>query len=506
MSISPNTTIAQYTIVSKIGEGGMGEVYRACDTKPGRDVVRFAFSLLVLTFLFAFSTAQTTQSDQAKIEEETMRHFQAILRFDTSNPPGNEKLVVDYLKSVLEQEGIETKVFALDPQRPNLVARLRGNGKKRPVLIMGHTDVVTVDPTKWKHPPFSATREDGYVYGRGALDDKPSVVAGLMTMLQLKRMKVALDRDVIFLAEASEEGNGPYGINFMVDKHWPEIDAEYCLAEGGEVIRSGGKIQYATVVTTEKVAHTVRLIARGVAGHGSVPLRSNPIVRLSQAVAKVAAWQTPMRLNETTRAYFAALSKVSEPEDAARFQKLLQGKDSDEVQEYLAINKPRLYSTLRTSISPNIIKGGYLRNVIPSEAEATLDIRALPDEDFPALLAQLRKIIDDPAIEVVKVTAYATRPGASPSRLDTEAFQIIEAAHRRIYNVATLPTMLTGGTDMAQVRARGVQCYGIGPIIDIEDGPKGFGAHSDQERILEEGLHNFVRLQFEVVVNLVKRN
>ena len=470
-----------------------------------RRTVQFAFSTLLLTVLAILSTAQTSQTDQAKIEEETMRHFQAILRFDTSNPPGNEKLVVDYLKSVLEQEGIETKVFALDPQRPNLVARLRGNGKKRPLLIMGHTDVVTVDPTKWKHPPFSATREGGYVYGRGTLDDKPSVVAGLMTMLQLKRMKVALDRDVIFLAEASEEGNGPYGINFMVDKHWPEIDAEYCLAEGGEVIRSGGKIQYATVITTEKVAHTVRLIARGVAGHGSVPLRSNPIVHLSQAVAKVAAWQTPMRLNETTRAYFAALSKVSEPEDAVRFQKLLQGKDSDEVQEYLAINKPRLYSTLRTSISPNIIKGGFLRNVIPSEAEATLDIRALPDEDFPALLAQLRKVINDPAIEVVKAGS-ATRPGASPSRLDTEALQIIEAAHRRIYNVATLPTMLTGGTDMAQVRARGVQCYGIGPIIDIEDGPKGFGAHSDQERILEEGLHKFFRLQFEVVVQLAKSN
>jgi acetylornithine deacetylase/succinyl-diaminopimelate desuccinylase-like protein len=465
-----------------------------------------ATAALLLTCFVILSIAQNSQSDNAKIEEETMRHFQAILRFDTSNPPGNERLVVDYLKSVLDQEGIETKVFALDPQRPNLVARLRGNGKKRPVLIMGHTDVVTVDPTKWKHAPFAATREGGYVYGRGTLDDKPSVAAGLMTMLQLKRMKVALDRDVIFLAEASEEGNGPYGINFMVQKHWQEIDAEYCLAEGGEVIRSGGKVQHATVVTTEKVAHTVKLIARGVAGHGSVPLRSNAIVHLSQAVAKAAAWQTPMRLNETTRAYFAALAKVSEPEEAARFQRLLQQKDTAEVQEHLAINTPRLYSTLRTSISPNIIKGGYLRNVIPSEAEATLDIRALPDEDFPAFLAQLRTIINDPAIEIVEVNANNTRPGSPPSRLDTEAFQIIEAAHRRIYNVATLPIMMTGGTDMAQVRARGVQCYGIGPVIDLEDGPKGFGAHSDQERILEEGLYKFFRLQFEVVVQLAKSN
>jgi acetylornithine deacetylase/succinyl-diaminopimelate desuccinylase-like protein len=334
--------------------------------------LHFAVCLLLLPATYISSIAQTALPDSAKLEEETMRHFQAILRLDTSNPPGNEKLVVDYLKGVLEREGIEAKVFALDPQRPNLVARLRGSGKKRPLLIMGHTDVVTVDPTKWKHPPFSATREGGYVYGRGTLDDKPSVAAGLMTMLQLKRMKIPLDRDVIFLAEASEEGNGPYGINFMVEHHWAEIEAEYCFAEGGGVVRTGGKIQYAAVATTEKIAHTVKLIAHGVAGHGSVPLRSNAIVHLSQAVAKVAAWQTPMRLNETTRAYFERMTKLSAPEDAARYQTILRQKDADAVQEYFAINVPRLYSTLRTSISPNIIKGGYLRNVIPSEAEATL--------------------------------------------------------------------------------------------------------------------------------------
>jgi acetylornithine deacetylase/succinyl-diaminopimelate desuccinylase-like protein len=183
----------------------------------------------------------------------------------------------------------------------------------------------------------------------------------------------------------------------------------------------------------------------------------------------------------------------------------VQQKDSDVAQEYFAINVPRLYSTLRTSISPNIIKGGYLRNVIPSDAEATLDIRALPDENFPAFLDELRKIVDDPTIEVMEVS-NATRPSAPPSRLDTEAFQLIEAAHRRIYNAATLPTMMTGGTDMAQVRARGVQCYGIGPMTDNEDTPKGFGAHSDQERILEDALHKFVRLQREVVFNLAKTN
>src|SRR5215475_5188750 len=462
--------------------------------------------LFFLLLLISTAMAQTSQPDWAKIEEETMRHFQAILRLDTSNPPGNETLVVEYLKSVLDKEGIETKVFANDPKRANLVARLRGNGKKRPVLIMGHTDVVTVDPTKWKHPPFSATREGGYVYGRGATDDKDNVVACLMVMLLLKRMNTSLDRDVIFLAEASEEGGGPNGIGFMVDQYWAEIDAEYCFAEGGGVVRTGGKIQYAGVATTEKIPQGARLVARGISGHGSVPLRSNAVVHLAQAVAKVAAWRTPMRLNETTRAYFERLAKISSPEAAARYNKLLQPGDSpggsDDAQEYLAVNEPRLYSTLRTSISPNIIKGGYRSNVIPSEAEATLDIRAAPNEDMAWFLDEMKKVIDDPAIEIVR--SGNSRPGSPPSRLDTEAFRALEEANKHVYNTVTLPTMLTGATDMAQLRARGMQCYGIGPMTDSEDGPKGFGAHSDQERILEEALHKFVRFHLDIVVNLAR--
>ena len=462
-------------------------------------ILLFLFSLL----LVSTAMAQTPQPDWAKIEAETLSHFQAILRIDSSDPPGNEAPVVEYLKSVLEREGIETKIFALDPKRPNLVARLRGNGKKRPVLIMGHTDVVNVDPAKWTHPPYSATRAGGYVYGRGTVDDKDNVAACLMVMLALKRMNTPLDRDVIFLAESGEEGSVRYGIDFMVKNHWAEIDAEFCFAEGGGVVRSGGKIQYAAVATTEKIPYATRLVARGISGHGSVPLRSNAIVHLANAVAKVAAWQTPMRLNETTRAYFERMAKLSGTEEAARYNKIVQGKDTEAVQEYFAANVPRLYSTLRTSISPNILKGGYRVNVIPSEAEATLDIRALPDEDIPWLLDQLRKVINDPAVEVVK-TERDTRPGAKPSRLDTEAFRLLEEANKRHYNVVTLPTMLTGATDMAYLRARGVECYGIGPMTDSEDGPKGFGAHSDQERILEEALHKFVRFHWDIVVNLAQ--
>jgi acetylornithine deacetylase/succinyl-diaminopimelate desuccinylase-like protein len=287
----------------------------------------------------------------------------------------------------------------------------------------------------------------------------------------------------------------------MVKEHWSEIEAEYCFAEGGNVTRIGGKVQYALVSTTEKVPRAVKLVARGISGHGSVPLRSNAIVHLAQAVAKIAAWQTPMRLNETTESFFKRLSEISAPEPAARYQTLLTGKNTETVQEYMAVNEPRYYSVLHTSVSPNIIKGGYRTNIIPSEAEATLDIRALPDENMTNFLAAMREIINDTQVEIVS-TGFAKRPTALPSSINTEAFKVIEAAVKRTYNTITLPTMSVGATDMAFLRERGIQCYGIGPIIDSEDGPKGFGAHSDQERILEEALHKFLRFQWDVITNL----
>ncbi len=466
------------------------------------------FILFALLVLLIPSTPQqasqpASQPDWSKVEEESMRHFQAILRLDTSNPPGNEGVVVEYLKSVLDREGIETKIFALDPKRPNLVARLRGSGKKRPVLIMGHTDVVKVDPAKWTHPPFSATREGGYVYGRGTVDDKDNATAGLMVMLLLKRMNVPLDRDVIFLAEAGEEASTQFGIAYMVEKHWPEIDAEFCFAEGGGVTRTGGKIKFATVQTSEKIPYGVTLTSRGPAGHGSVPLRTNAVVHLSQAITKLSAWSTPMRLNDTTKAYFERLAAISSPEEAARYRNVANPEMTAAIQEYFAVNEPRHHSMLRTSISPNIIKGGYQVNVIPSEAEATLDVRALPDENMESLLTEIRKVINDPAVTVAR-NERNTRPGARPSRIDAEAFRVLEAAVKQHYNTVTLPTMSTGATDMAYLRSKGVECYGVGPMTDSEDGPKGFGAHSDQERILEEALHKFVRFHFDIVANLAK--
>jgi acetylornithine deacetylase/succinyl-diaminopimelate desuccinylase-like protein len=449
-------------------------------------------------------SAQTApQPDWKAFEEETMRHFQALLRFDTMDPPGNEKPAADYLRQVLEKEGIPVKVFALEPNRPNVVARLKGNGRKRPLLVMAHTDVVNVDPAKWTYPPFSATRNGGYVYGRGTVDDKDNVASALMTALTLKRLNVPLDRDVIFLFESGEEGSTRVGIQFMANMHFPEIEAEFCIAEGGGVTRQRGQVKYATVQTAEKIPRAIELTARGVAGHGSVPLKTNPIVHLADAVSAVAKWRTPIRINDTTGAYFARLAEVSEPEEARRYRDVLSGdpKRIAAADDYFLDREPRHASMLRTSISPNQFAGGYRINVIPSDAKAMLDVRLLPDEEPARFLEAVKKVVNDPAVEV-SWAARDVRPGAAAARLDNEVFRAIEDNVRKTYNAPTLPSMSTGATDMAYLRAKGIQCYGIGPATDIEDGPLGFGAHSDQERILESEILRFARFNLDVVMDL----
>ena len=465
-----------------------------------------------ITFVVVFAAGVSLQAqrpgdpDWKGMEDETMRHFQALLRFDTSDPPmtppGGEKAAADYLMGVLAKEGIPAQLLALEPNRPNVVARLKGNGTKRPLLLMGHTDVVNVDPKKWTHPPFSAARQGGHVYGRGTVDDKDNVVAVLMVMLTLKRLGVPLDRDVIALFEAGEEGTTRIGIQYVVDQHFSSVDAEFCLAEGGNVTRQNGEVRYASIQTLEKLPRGIILTARGASGHGSMPLQSNAIVHLADAVAKIGKWAPPVRFNEITTAYFNRLATVSSPAEAARYRNVLSADPEvrSRADDYFRANDPRHASMLRTSISPNIFQGGYRFNVIPSEAVATLDVRMLPDEDPQAFLQQVKTVIDDPAVEVAFSGQSARPPGTT--RLNTEAFEILERNVTKHYKATTLPTMSNGATDMAFLRAKGVQCYGIGPATDIEDVGKGFGAHSDQERILESELHRFVRFHYDVVADI----
>ncbi|HVG84328.1 MAG TPA: M20/M25/M40 family metallo-hydrolase [Vicinamibacterales bacterium] len=463
-------------------------------------------SLLLAALAMVSTAALAAQGaapppDWKAVEDESMRHYQALIRFDTS---ATEKAAAAYIKEVLGENGIPAQIHSKDPERPNVVARLKGSGRKRPLLLLGHIDTVTVDAEKWRFPPFGATRDGGYVYGRGAIDDKDNLTATLETMILLKRHNVPLDRDVILLAESGEEGASNLGIGYMMAEHYPEIDAEYCIAEGGDTIRERGEVRYATVQVTEKVVRGVELTARGVSGHGSVPLKSNPIAHLGSAVGRFTTWQPDVRVDETTGTYFRRLAMLASPEQAKYYRDVISPdpKVASAAADWLFEHEPRHASMVRTSVSPNIFTGGYRSNVIPSEAKARLDVRMVPGEDARALLEQIRRAIDDPNVDVQFAGGSGQRPAIPATRADAELFKTVEAAVNSVYGVPTLPSMSTYATDMWPLRAKGVQCVGIGSAVDIEDQTKGFGMHSDQERLLETELHRFVRLNWEIVTGL----
>lgn len=269
---------------------------------------------------------------------------------------------------------------------------------------------------------------------------------------------------------------------------------------------TGGRVQFASVGTMEKTPRTIELTARGPSAHGSVPIRANAVARLAQAVARVAAWQPPIRLNETTRLYFDRLASVSSQADAARYRALL-GSDPQAIEAaaaWLQEHAPAQAAILRTTVSPTMLRAGQRYNVIPSDATATLDVRMVPDDDPEALIETLTRVIDDPMVDV----ALARRDGLPRPRgrsgIDTDGFRAIETAVAQNYDTVTIPSMGTGATDNAQLRAKGIQCYGLGPAVDVEDGPLGFGAHSDQERIREAELHRFMHFAWDFVLLLAR--
>jgi acetylornithine deacetylase/succinyl-diaminopimelate desuccinylase-like protein len=457
-------------------------------------------SMLILVTLGSAAWGQQPSAASATITDasraETVRFLTELVKIDTSNPPGNEVKAVNYIKGAIEKEGISAEVFESAPGRGNLVARLKGNGSKRPLMLMGHLDVVGVERDKWTVDPFAAIVKDGYLYGRGSHDDKAMDAANLEVFLELHRAKISLDRDVILLAEAGEEGTTQYGIDFMVAQHWDKIDCEYVLNEGGALHETNGKVDYAAVGTTEKVPRAMMLTARGSSGHASMPRLDNPIEHLGAEVGKLLAWQPPMRLNETTREYFSRLAKISSREDAYLYTHL----EDPAVQEKLAANHISQNSMLRTSIVPTIIKGGFRVNVIPADAQATLDVRTLPDENIDELMATLRKVINDPEVEVQRGDKLNDRPAGAPSSIHSEMFQALERAQAKLFpGAVTLPEMGTGATDSAQLRAKGVQAYGIGATTSDDDTLR---VHGNDERIRLEGEGKFLEYLYTAVVDV----
>jgi acetylornithine deacetylase/succinyl-diaminopimelate desuccinylase-like protein len=442
--------------------------------------------------------------DLAKMSEEAVGWLADLIRINTVNPPGNELAAARYLAGLLEREGIHAEVLESAPGRGVVIARLQSSvvpDPSRSLLLMGHLDVVGVQKEKWSVDPFGAVTKNGYLYGRGAIDDKSMVIANLAVLVALKRSGAHLDRDIILLAEGDEEQGGEYGIEFVIKKHWEKIAAGFALNEGGRVKAKNGKVEYVAIQASEKIPVNVEVIATGPSGHGSVPRKDNAVVHLAAAIAKIGAYAAPAHPNTITRRYFEELAKIEDPELGKWMRALDTPERAEHAVRILSDTSPVWNSMLRDSVAPTILRAGIRSNVVPSEARATLNIRLLPGDSIDALVGELRKLVNDPQVRFE--IEPASRQPAPPSTLESELYRTIARVGPTVFPGAiTVPFMSTGATDSAQLRLRNVQAYGLLPFpLKEEDELR---MHADDERIPLDAFRKGIEFLYRVVEDFAR--
>jgi acetylornithine deacetylase/succinyl-diaminopimelate desuccinylase-like protein len=446
-----------------------------------------------VTFKEVTLTPEPVQSGNG-LADRAQRYFTDLLKLDTSNPPGNESRVARYLKRVADENGIPAELLGPDPNRLNFIARLKGTGAARPLLLMAHSDVVPADRSQWSVDPFAATVKDGVLYARGAEDIKSLLAAELAVMVELKLAKTPLSRDIILVSESDEEA-GSTGMQWLVANAWPKIDAEFGLNEfGWYEDQPTGERMY-QIQTSEKVPTRVKLTARGTAGHGSLPRDDNPVAHLARAVTRLVDAQQPVALNTTTRAYFAEFSKVPQ---YAWLQSLLPRLETPEAAAEVRKHDRELDAMLHTTVSPTMLEAGVKINVIPNSAQAQLDVRRLPTETMEQVYARFRTIIDDPAVTVENAGGQQM-PSTEPSSLTTPLYlamqKVFEAEHPK---ARTVPLLMRGATDGAFLRAKGIAVYGV-PIFAREGDSR---AHGNDERMSVANFRNGVDVLRKIVVEV----
>ena len=460
--------------------------------------------ILVFTWLTVLSgnaraQAPSSQPDLGKLAEEAQGWLADMIRINTSNPPGNELAVAKYISGILQKEGIPNEVVEMAPGRSIVIGRLQAGPLADPanaLLLVAHQDTVGVDPTKWTVDPFGAIVRDGYLYGRGSIDDKGMLAANLATIVELKRTGARLGRDVIFLATDDEEGGGAASIKVTIEKYWDKIACAYALNEGGRVMLKDGKVQYVGIQASEKVSYNVVVTATGPSGHGSMPRPDNAVVHLAAAIAKLGTYQVPAEPNTITRRYFEQLAKVEENDTAKWMRALEQPERADLAVKHLSEESPMWNSMLRDSITPTIINAGFRNNVIPSEATANLNVRMLPGHSVDALIGQFAKVVNDPQIRF----KLARDPGenAPPSDITNQLYKTIERITPQDFSGAiAIPFLSTGATDSASLRLHKVQAYGLEPFPLTESDDARM--HGDDERIPVDSFRKGVMFLYHVV-------
>jgi acetylornithine deacetylase/succinyl-diaminopimelate desuccinylase-like protein len=432
--------------------------------------------------------------DWDKLLHEATRHLQEYIRIQTVNPPGNEIQGARFFKRIFDAERIPCQVFEPSPGRGSILASLKGNGKKKPILLLNHIDVVPAEKEHWKVDPFAGTIQDGYLYGRGALDDKSMGIIEMMVLLILKREKVLLKRDVLFFAGADEETGGGWGVEWTIEKVPALAEAEYALNEGGAVtLTEDGTADRYGISNGQKVLFQLEVKAKGTSGHGSMPHSDNPNVKLVEALERVTKWETPYNILPAVREYFLKIAPKQPPADRKFFENIEKGLSDPAFSKRLTSN-PIFNSIVRDTISLTILQGGSKINVIPSESTASLDCRLIPGSSKEDFLKEVKKRLGD-EIEVAVVSQSHSLP---PSRLDTDLLQAIQRfAAKNDPGCPVVPLLLSGATDSRFLREKGVITYDFCPFRLTETELK--TEHGNDERIALENLRFGMKMLVEIL-------
>lgn len=424
--------------------------------------------------------------------------LQQYLRIDTTNPPGNELQAANFFKKILDNEGIENRVFEYQPGRADFWARIphSGTNSKRPIVLLNHMDVVTSDASHWRVPPFSGQMLDGSIYGRGAQDMKNEGIAQLVVMVALKRETVALDRDVIFLAVSDEEADGS-GSDWMIANHHDLLEnAEFLINEGGENLQEDGKVRYIGVDVGEKIPYWLHVVAHGRPGHGSRPIPDSAPNRLVRALDRILAYRTPYKLLPVVEESLREMAPYETPERAKKFRNLRQALQDPAFQQQVDHDES-LNFLVRNTISLTMMGGSEQTNVIPAEAWANLDVRLLPGEDGQRFLETIRRVVNDPEVTVEPVPGRFREANYSPTNTALyEAIRQVSAQYFR--GVPVVPRLTSGYTENQRYRPLGINAYGFTPYTATD--AEGSSEHGNDERIRVEEVRRGPRILYDVVM------
>ncbi len=445
----------------------------------------------------------TNTIDWTAVADEAVGHLRALLRLDTSNPPGNETLAAEYLAGVLSEAGIEAEIVEGVAGRGNLVARLRAaNPTARPLMLTGHVDVVTVERAKWTRDPFGGDLAEGFVWGRGALDMKSMVAAELTVLLALKRSGVALNRDILFVAFADEEAGGEAGAAWLMANRPDLLDAEYAINEGGGTPVDFGEQRFFMVQAGEKGASRIRITAKGSPGHASVPLDETAMSAVGRTLVKLHQWQPETTLTAPVRQLLETVAPALGPEAEVAVAGILENPTWEAIDALPIDNDMRmmLRATTRNTAVPTIVHGGHRINVIPSEIVLDIDGRILPGQDPDEWLATVTAVVgDEVETELVSRESGIAADPASPL-FDAIAATIAEM----VPGAKVAPYLVSGGTDARHLP--GIKVYGFFPFNAPERNPLyATLVHGHDERIAVEDLAFGTRFLHELVVRFCGR-